>query len=86
MLTNRVGKVSLSLLPLCSAASIYPGRGGPGESFFHQQALSDDEDFQVENEDDWIGDVEAVPSKLSQKKSSKFSQSVATEVSDFYHT
>ena len=86
MLTNHVGKVLLKVrFPLCLATSIYPGRGGPGESLFRQQALSDDDDFRVEDEDDWMGDIEDIPAKSNQKKSSKFMESVATEVSNFYY-
>ena len=84
VITNHFHLKSVSLYP---AASIYPGRGGPGEYLFTrntnvEQVLSDEEDFQVENEDDWMGDedVPAKPSGPSRKQPSKFSESVAIEV------
>lgn len=82
--------VRLCSLAFFSAASIYPGRGGPGESGFYpsrhgdhdgNQALSDDEEIQ-EDENDWMGDtVCEAPTKSMQKRLSKFSESMATEVS-----
>jgi hypothetical protein len=79
-------KFAYCLLSIFSAASIYPGRGGPGESGFYpshdldcNQALSDDEDIQ-EDENDWMGDTD-LPTKSTQKHPSKFSESIATEVS-----
>ena len=69
--------------------SIYPGRGGPLDSLFShshhdsgQQASSDEDDFQVEDEDDWMGDEGPVLPKSSRKNMSRFSQSVANEVSN----
>lgn len=66
--------------------SIYPGRGGPGESWFYPSrdlngnpAISDDEEFQ-EDENDWMDNAE-VPAKSTRKNPSKFSESIATEVS-----
>lgn len=79
------------------ATSIYPGRGGPGESLFYPelsgQAHSDEEDFQVEDEDDWMGDTSGntlgdghdteMPVKLTHKHS-KFSELVAAEAIVFF--
>ena len=90
MLTNRMGKFSLNATspPVAlTATSIYPGRGGPLDSLFPRnpvsnQAPSDEEDFQMEDEDDWMGDLEQIPAKSTRKHPSKFSESVAAEVSN----
>jgi hypothetical protein len=71
------------------AASIYPACGGPGESLLTrntniEQVPSDEEDFQMEDENDWMGD-EDLPAKMSRKQPSKFSESIATEVRNIYY-
>jgi hypothetical protein len=68
-----------------TATSIYPGRGGPLDSLFPRNS-SDEEDFQVEDEADWMDDLEQTPAKLTSKHPSKFSKSVAAEVSDIRTT
>lgn len=72
-------------LPL--ATSIYPGRGGPLDSLFpdNKQLLSDEE---VEDENDWMGNepLGPFPTKSSQKKPSKFSESIAIEASTVIYT
>jgi hypothetical protein len=67
--------------PASLASSIYPGRGGPLDSIFPVNDPSDEEDFQVEDEDDWMGDEEPVLAKSARNRSSKFSKLVASEVS-----
>jgi hypothetical protein len=71
---------------LCLATSFYPGRGGPldppsSHNPNSNELLSDEE---VENEDDWMGDDEPLPTNSSKKHPSKFSKSVAAEASNIH--
>jgi hypothetical protein len=68
-----------------TATSIYPGRGGPLDSLFPRNS-SDEEDFEMEDEADWMGDLEQIPAKSTSKHPSKFSESVAAEVSNICTT